>query len=256
MEQLNFKLEHFEGPLDLLLTLVKKNKVSIYDIPISVILEQYLAVMQEMQEMDLEVSSEFLVLAATLLQIKSRMLLPKPEEETEDGEDPREELIRRLLEYSKVKAAAEYLRPRQSIGAAMFFKAPDLIERPPAEWSYAGMTPENLIAAYKRAYQKLERRQPPPKHSFHGIVGHEKVSVREKVAGIWKRLIQKSRMKFKELFRGVKSKPEAVASFLAVLELIKLKKIRIEYGENEDISNPQIFRTDDEGVSNWNGIEE
>lgn len=256
MEQLNFKLEHFEGPLDLLLTLVKKNKVSIYDIPISVILEQYLAVMQEMQEMDLEVSSEFLVLAATLLQIKSRMLLPKPEEETDDGIDPREELVRRLLEYSKVKAAAEYLRPRQSIGAAMFFKAPDLIERPPAEWSYAGMTPENLIAAYKRAYQKLERRQPPPKHSFQGIVGHEKVSVREKVAGIWKRLVQKSRMKFKELFRGVKSKPEAVASFLAVLELIKLKKIRIEYGENEDISNPQIFRTDDEGVSDWNGIEE
>lgn len=256
MEQLNFKLEHFEGPLDLLLTLVKKNKVSIYDIPITVILEQYLAVMQEMQEMDLEVSSEFLVLAATLLQIKSRMLLPKPEEEAEDGVDPREELVRRLLEYSKVKAAAEYLRPRQSIGAAMFFKAPDLIERPPAEWSYAGMTPENLIAAYKRAYQKLERRQPPPKHSFQGIVGHEKISVREKVAGIWKQLIRKSRMKFKELFCGVKSRPEAVASFLAVLELIKLKKIRIEYGENEDISNPQIFRTDDEGVSDWNGIEE
>lgn len=256
MEQLNFKLEHFEGPLDLLLTLVKKNKVSIYDIPISVILEQYLAVMQEMQEMDLEVSSEFLVLAATLLQIKSRMLLPKPEEENEDGDDPREELIRRLLEYSKVKAAAEYLRPRQSIGAAMFFKTPDLIERPPAEWSYAGMTPENLIAAYKRAYQKLERRQPPPKHSFHGIVGHEKVSVHDKVTSIWKRLISKSRMKFKELFRGVKSRPEAVASFLAVLELIKLKKIRIEYEENEDISNPRIFRTDDEGVSDWTGIEE
>lgn len=255
MEQLNFKLEHFEGPLDLLLTLVKKNKVSIYDIPISVILEQYLAVVQEMQEMDLEVSSEFLVLAATLLQIKSRMLLPKTEEETEE-EDPREELVRRLLEYKKVKEAAEYLRPRQSIGAAMFFKVPDAIERPPAEWSYAGMTPENLIAAYKRAYQKLERRQPPPKQSFHGIVGHEKVSVREKVSGIWKKLINKSRMKFKELFHGVKSRPEAVASFLAVLELIKLKKIRIEYGKNEDISNPQIFRTEEDGVTDWNGIEE
>ena len=84
MEQLNFKLEHFEGPLDLLLTLIRKNKVSIYDIPISVILDQYLAVMQEMQEMDLEVSSEFLVLAATLLQIKSKMLLPKAEDENEE----------------------------------------------------------------------------------------------------------------------------------------------------------------------------
>ncbi|MEE1013736.1 MAG: segregation/condensation protein A [Clostridia bacterium] len=256
MEQLKFKLEHFEGPLDLLLTLVRKNKVSIYDIPISVILDQYLAVVQEMQEMDLEVSSEFLVLAATLLQIKSRMLLPKPEEENEEEIDPREELIRRLVEYSKVKAAAEYLRPRQTIGASMFFKAPDLIEQPPAEWNHAGMTPENLIAAYKRAYQKLERKQPPPKHSFAGIVGHEKVSVRQKVAGIWKRLVQKSRMKFKELFSGVKSKPEAVASFLAVLELIKLKKIRVEYGENEDISNPQIFRTDNAEEADWNAIED
>lgn len=256
MEQLQFKLEHFEGPLDLLLTLVRKNKVSIYDIPISMILEQYLAVVQEMQEMDLEVSSEFLVLAATLLQIKSRMLLPKPEEEDEDALDPREELILRLLEYSKVKEAAEYLRPRQSIGAAMFFKAPDFIERPPAEWNYAGMTTENLIAAYKRAYQKLERKQPPPKHSFAGIVGHEKVSVRQKVAGIWKRLLTKSKIKFKELFQGVQSKPEAVASFLAVLELIKLKKIRIEYAENGDISNPRIFRTGNGEDADWNTIED
>ena len=255
MEQIKFKLEHFEGPLDLLLTLVRKNKVSIYDIPISLILEQYLAVVQEMQEMDLEVSSEFLVLAATLLQIKSRMLLPKPETETEDDIDPREELIRRLVEYSKVKGAAEYLRPRQSIGASMFFKTPDAIERPPAEFSMAGMTGENLITAYKRAYQKLERKQPPPVHSFAGIVGHEKVSVRKKVSGIWNRLMKKSKMKFKELFFGVKSRPEAVASFLAVLELIKLKKIRIEYGEDADISNPRIFRTDDE-AADLSGIEE
>lgn len=256
MEQLNFKLEHFEGPLDLLLTLVRKNKVSIYDIPISIILDQYLAVVQEMQEMDLEVSSEFLVLAATLLQIKSRMLLPKPEEDEEDALDPKEELIRRLVEYSKIKDAAEYLRPRQSIGASMFFKVPDLIERPPAEWSYAGMTPENLILAYKRAYQKLERKQPPPKHSFHGIVGHEKVSMREKVASIWNRLLKKSRLKFRELFRGIKSRPEAVASFLAVLELIKLKKIRIEYEEQGDFSNPQIFRTGNAEDVDLNSIED
>ncbi len=256
MEQLQFKLEHFEGPLDLLLTLVRKNKVSIYDIPISMILDQYLAVVQGMQEMDLEVSSEFLVLAATLLQIKSRMLLPKTEEEENEEIDPREELIRRLVEYSKVKDAAEYLRPRQSIGASMFYKPPDVIERPPAEWNLSCMTPDNLIAAYKRAYQKLERKQPPPKHSFQGIVGHEKVSVRQKVMGIWKRLMKKSKMKFKELFSGVKSKPEAVASFLAILELMKLKKIRVEYGENNDFSNPQIFREENANESDWNMIED
>ena len=132
MEQLSFKLENFEGPLDLLLTLIKKNKVSIYDIPISMILDQYLEVMQEMKEMDLEVSSEFLVLAATLLQIKSKMLLPDPEEENEDGVDPREELVKRLIEYSKVKGAVEFLEPRQNIGASMFYRVPESIERPPA----------------------------------------------------------------------------------------------------------------------------
>ncbi len=254
MEQINYKLEHFEGPLDLLLTLIRKNKVNIYDIPISMILDQYLAVVQEMQEMDLEVSSEFLVLAATLLQIKSKMLLPKPEEEAEEV-DPRQELVRRLLEYSRIKEAAEYLRPRQNIGATRFYKVPDVIERPPAEWNYASMTVENLMEAYKRAYQKLERKQPPPKHSFEGIVGHEKVSLRKKVAGIWNRLLRKSQMMFKDLFSGAKSKPEAVASFLAVLELIKMKKIRVEYGEDMNIANPKVFRTDDGGVD-LTGIED
>lgn len=256
MEQLNFKLEHFEGPLDLLLTLIRKNKVSIYDIPISVILDQYLAVMQEMQEMDLEVSSEFLVLAATLLQIKSKMLLPKTEDENEEEGDPREELVRRLLEYQKIKEAAAYLAPRQHIGASMFFKTPDVIERKPAEWNLSSMTKENLYAAYQRAFLRLERKQPPPKQSFAGIVGHEKVSLRQKVTGIWKRLVQKSKMKFLELFSGVKSKPEAVASFLAVLELIKMKKIRIEYGDDHSIKNPRVYRTDDAETVDLTGIED
>ena len=256
MEQLKFKLENFEGPLDLLLTLVRKNKVSIYDIPISLILEQYLDIMRDMQEMNLEISSEFLVLAATLLQIKSKMLLPKPEDELDDGTDPREELMLRLIEYSKVKGASEFFKSRQHIGLFRFYKAPDVIERPPAEWNYAGMTPDNLILAYKRAYQKLERKLPPPKHSFEGIVGHEKVSVRQKVSGIWKRLLSKSKLMFRELFKGVHSKPEAVASFLAVLELIKLKKIRIEYNDKNDISNPKIYRSDDKLDMDLNNIED
>ncbi len=256
MDQLKFHLDHFEGPLDLLLTLVRKNKVSIYDIPISMILDQYLAVMQEMQEMDLEISSEFLVLAATLLQIKSKMLLPKAEDEEDDGVDPREELARRLAEYSKVKNAAAVLTQRQNIGASLFFKVPDVIERPPAEWNYASLTPENLLLAYQRAYQKLERKQPPPKHSFVGIVGHEKVSVRKKVASIWKTILGRSRILFRDLFHGTTSRPEAVASFLAVLELIKLKKIRVEYGEDADFSNPSIFPMDDNPDMEFNEIED
>lgn len=245
MEQLKFKLDSFEGPLDLLLMLIRKNKVSIYDIPISIILEQYLAVMNEMKETDLEISSEFLVLAATLLQIKSKMLLPKTQDDDEDGVDPREELVKRLEEYKKVKESIEYFKAREGIGASMFFKAPDAIDRPPAELNYALLTPENLNIAYKRAFQKLERKLPPPKHSFAGIVGHEKVSVRSRVAGIWKRLVKKSQVFFKELFKETKTRAEAVASFLAVLELIKINKIRIEYDNDGNISNPKVYKTDD-----------
>ncbi|MEG2381823.1 MAG: segregation/condensation protein A, partial [Oscillospiraceae bacterium] len=227
MEQLKFKLTGFEGPLDLLLTLIRKNKMSIYDIPIAVILDQYIAVMTDMKELDLEVSSEFLVLAATLLQIKSKMLLPKPEVE-DDGLDPREELVKRLIEYKKAKMGAKYLTSRQHIGGERFYKLPDPIERPPAEWNYSSLTPENLVIAYKRAFQKLERSQPPPRRSFEGIVGHEKVSVKSRVKRIWDNFKKKSNVLFKELFIGTKTRPEAVASFLAVLELIKLKKIVVE----------------------------
>lgn len=243
MEHLSFKVLDFEGPLDLLLALIRKNKVSIYDIPINVIVSQYFDVIKQMKEDNLDVSSEFLVLAATLLQIKSRMLLPKPEED--DEEDPKEELIRRLEEYKKIKAAAKYLDERKNIGDSMFFKQPDRIEKPPAEWNYSKLTPENLVLAYKQAYVKMERRQPPPRRSFEGIVGHERVSVRSRVKYIWDRLVKRTGVFFKELFAGVKSKPEAIASFLAVLEMIRMNKISVEYDESGDISNPLVSAESD-----------
>ena len=121
MEQLSFKLDAFEGPLDLLLMLIKKNKVSIYDIPIATILDQYLEVVQSMKEMDLEVSSGFLVLAATLLQIKSKMLLPK--EDDEEEEDPRTELVRRLLEYQQIKESIEFFREHENSDFGIFFNS-------------------------------------------------------------------------------------------------------------------------------------
>lgn len=228
MEQLSFKLESFEGPLDLLLTLIKKNKVSIYDIPIAEILDQYLSVMQQMEEMDLELSSEFLVLAATLLQIKSKMLLPSEEDEPE--EDPRAELVRRLVEYNKIKESMEFFRERENIGYNLFFKLPDMIERPPAQMDYSELTPQGLLEAYRESFSKMERKLPPPKRSFSGIVGHEKVSVREKVGRIWRGLLNRGKILFRDIFKGVKSRAEAVASFLAVLELIKMNKIEVEGG--------------------------
>ena len=256
MQRLKFEVGSFEGPLDLLLILIKKNKVSIYDIPIAEILDQYLEIMTSMQEQDLELSSEFLVLAATLLQIKSKMLLPKPEEDEEEGEDPREELVRKLLEYKKIKKVVPFLDERKNIGATRFYKLPDIIEPPPAEYNYASLTPENLLAGYKRAFQRLERRQPPSKQSFEGIVGHEKVSIRSKVKKIWTSLKLKSKTLFKDIFKGTKTRAEAVASFLAVLELVKLNRINVEYGEDGDYSNPMIYKNDNSQVFEVEKIED
>lgn len=247
MEQLSFKLDAFEGPLDLLLMLIKKNKVSIYDIPIATILDQYLEVMRQMEQMDLEVSSEFLVLAATLLQIKSKMLLPKEDNEAEE-EDPRTELVRHLLEYQQIKESIGFFREHENADAGLFFKLPDVIERPPAQMNYSKMTLENLFEAYKMSFVKLERKLPPPKRSFSGIVGHEKVSVRERVRKIWNGLVNRGKMLFKEIFKGVKSKPEAVASFLAVLEMIKMNKIIVE---NTDVKGEYLVTkiTDDDNFN-------
>lgn len=246
MEQLSFKLEAFEGPLDLLLMLIKKNKVNIYDIPIATILDQYLEVMRNMEKMDLEVSSEFLVLAATLLQIKSKMLLPKENEEEE--EDPRTELVRRLLEYQRIKESIAFFREHENADVGLFFKLPDAIERPPAEMNYSKLTLENLFESYKVSFVKMERKLPPPKRSFSGIVGHEKVSIREKVRKIWNRLIEKGKVMFRDIFKNVKSRPEAVASFLAVLEMIKMNKIVVEdTGVNGEYSVTKI--TDDDNFN-------
>ncbi len=234
MDKLLFDLEAFKGPLDLLLVLIKKNKVNIYDIPISSILDQYLEVMATMKELDLEVSSEFLVLAATLLQIKSKMLLPKADDEEEE-EDPREELVKRLLLYKEFKEKAGYLKTRENEGYKMFFKLPEVIEAPPVIYDYSNLDGDVLLKAYKTTFLNIERKMPPPKKSFSGIVGHEKVSVREKVKRIWNKIVKKSKVLFKDIFSDVSSKPEAVASFLAVLELIKLKKIRVD-GEADNIT--------------------
>ncbi len=231
MTQLSFKLDSFEGPLDLLLMLIKKNKVSVYDIPIAEILEQYLTVIKQLEELDLELSSEFLVMAATLLQIKSKMLLPQDDEDSSE-EDPRYELVRRLVDYKHIKESIDFFRKHENSDDVLFFKLPDVIERPPAVLNYSTLTTENLYEAYKMSFAKLERKLPPPKRSFSGIVGHEKVSVRGRVRNIWNKLVNRGRMFFKDIFKGVKSRPEAVASFLAVLEMIKLNKISVDIDDD------------------------
>ncbi len=232
MERIKFKLNTFEGPLDLLLHLIQKNKVNIYDIPISLITDQYMEYIQSMQEMYLEISSEFLVMAAQLLHIKSKMLLPK-HDELEEEEDPREELANRLAIYRSFKAVNLYLRQFEEIGNSIYCKPPDYIERKVIDQSFKELTIENLLNAFFNLYERLQTKNTNPKKTFETIVYKPKVSIFSKVKEILRKIKNLKIIKFNDMFYSMKSKSEAVASFLAVLELLKLNKLKMTVKKGE-----------------------
>lgn len=227
MEKVLYKLENFEGPLDLLLHLITKNKVSIYDIPIVEITDQYLEAIEGIEESQLENTSEFLVLAAQLLLIKSKMLLPKEEVEEEE-EDPREELARRLLEYQKYKEASQELRKTEFWSRYMFFKESEKIDFPIPQYDRHHETDE-LINAFNAILQRKIRKEKPKKKAFFGIVGREKVSVEDMSKKVYSMLSEKKKLPFKNLFKKSDSRPEMIATFLALLEMIKMNKISADY---------------------------
>lgn len=227
MEKMQYKLESFNGPLDLLLHLITKNKVSIWDIPIVEITEQYLEAIEGIEDSALEDTSEFLVLAAQLLYIKSKMLLPKPETDEEE-EDPREELARRLEEYKLFKEASASLRKSEFSSRYMFFKPEEKIEFPLPEYDRHHEVDE-LLDAFAAIMARKERRKKPEKRAFSGIVGREKVSVEDMVEKVCKYLAKTPKLNFKAVFKPDDSKPEMIATFLAILEMIKLNKIKAEY---------------------------
>lgn len=219
--QLSVKLEVFEGPLELLLHLLKKNKVSIYDIPIVKITAQYMEYLDAYQKFDMELSSEFLLLAAELLLIKSKMLLPRHDEEEE--EDPRKDLVARLEEYQKIKKAAEFLKGQEFSAYYNFFKQPDIIEKRAPDYSTQSFDLERLLDAFRVILDRTERKAPPPKTSFSGIVGHEKVSVTSRAEYIKERLRREKKISFTALFENITTRPALVATFLALLEMMKLE---------------------------------
>ncbi|MBQ3461938.1 MAG: segregation/condensation protein A [Clostridia bacterium] len=227
MEQVTYKLENFEGPLDLLLTLIQKNKVSIYDIPIFEITEQYLEAIDGIEEMNLDNTSEFLVMASQLLYIKSKMLLPKNEED-EDEEDPREELARRLYEYQQYKEASQELRKSEFSTKYMVFREAEKINFPIPEYDKHHEVDE-LLTAFDSILRRHLRKAKPEKRAFSQIVGREKVSVDDMVEKICKRLRKSKRIKFETLFQEGDSKPEMIATFLAVLEMVKGGKLFADY---------------------------
>ena len=228
------KLEAFEGPLDLLLHLIDKNKVSIYDIPIEKITAQYMECLEQMQAFDMEVSSEFLLMASELLLIKSKMLLPRHEEEEED---PRKNLADRLLAYQQMKSAAVFLKEHEGDGRFLFCKKPDEIEKAAPDYSDQAFDVEQLIEALGEVLIKTQRREPPPKTSFVGIGGHEHVSSASCVTHIKNTLRIKKHVSFKSAFRGLTSRPQIVVSFLIILEMIRLGHVCVE------VKNSEIYLT-------------
>jgi len=176
----------------------------------------------------LDNASEFIVMAAQLLYIKSKMLLPKPQEEEE--EDPREDLAARLLEYQKYKEASKELRKTEFWSRYMIFKEPEKIDFPIPEYDRRHEVDE-LIDAFAAILARKERKRKPTKKAFSGIVGREKVSVDDMVEKVCKFLAKTPRLPFTKLFRKQDSKPEMIATFLAVLEMIKLNRIYADYDE-------------------------
>ena len=221
MEKLSYKIEVFEGPMDILLTLIAKNKLNIYDIPISELLEQYMGQIKIMQSENMDVASEFLEMAARLVHIKSVSLLPKKEEEEEEL---RRELTGQLLEYQLCKKIALQLSAQVTFDKFVRETA-DI----PADLTYKrSHNPLDLVKAYLNAVGRGKRFLPPPKDRFSELVTRRFVSVSSQVVFVLRRLLKKSELAYKKLFEGKTDSSERVAAFLAVLELVKGKRIRVD----------------------------
>lgn len=234
------KLQVFEGPLDLLLHLLDKNKVNIYDIPIVEITAQYLEYIAEMKRNDLNVMSEFLVMAATLIDIKSRMLLPVEASEDEEVEDPRTELVQQLLEYKMYKCMAYELRDRQMDAQKVLFKEPTIpaevaeYEQPvDMEALVSDLTLAKLNDIFKSVMKKQVEKIDPVRSKF-GKIEKEEVSLADKMVLLENYCLTHSNFSFRSLLEAQSSKMEIIVTFLAILELMKMGKIFITQDKTFD----------------------
>jgi segregation and condensation protein A len=228
----HYKLESFEGPLDLLLHLLDKEEIEIYDIPVSRITDQYMEYLSAMQEMELDVTSEFLVMAATLLAMKSGQLLPRPpvmeefEEywDEDEGLDPRDELVLKLVEYRRFKQLAEQLRDRELARSLVYSKEPEDLtpylkedDTHPLE----GLDLTDLMAAFRKALRKAVRR------NAVATVRRDEISVKDRIMDISELLRDDETVRLSRLISTGMERHEIVVTFLAILELMKMKKVRV-----------------------------
>lgn len=231
--ELKVELQAFEGPLDLLLHLIDKNKVNIFDIPIVEITNQYMEYIEEMKRQDLNVMSEFIVMAATLLAIKSKMLLPVEETEDEEVEDPRAELVEQLLQYKMYKSISYELRDRQSDAEHILYKVPTLpdevlaFEQPvDVDELISDLTLNKLQAIFQSVMRRQENRVDPIRSKF-GTIRKEEVSLEDKMAYVSNYCYSHRKFSFKQLLMEQHSKTELIVTFLSILELMKAGTIYI-----------------------------
>ena len=226
-------LKQFDGPLDLLLTLISRAKVDIQDIFVSEITEQYLESMKLVDELDMDSASEFLQMAATLLEIKSRAMLPKPPKPEEEGElSPEEELIRQLTEYKQFKEISARMHTLEEEARALMTKLPEEYPLPPPNIEITGLTLEKLAKAFKKVLDRAEEREMSDKMASREI-RRDSFTVAGCMAFIGRRL-RKGSCRFDELFGESYTREEVITMFLAILEMAKLNRLRIEQNSAYD----------------------
>ncbi|MBE5931824.1 MAG: segregation/condensation protein A [Lachnospiraceae bacterium] len=236
-DKLEFKINEFQGPLDLLLHLIEKNKFNIFDIPIVEITEQYLEYVNAMQESNLDIMSEFLVMAATLISIKAKMLLPKEEEEEEEEEDPRAELVRRLLEYKMYKYASYELKDMEMDAVRAYYKGasiPDEVKQYKEEIDPAEVVGDTTLAMLNEIFNQVMKRtvdRVDPIRSKFGTIEKEEVRIEDKMDEIRTSVKGLKGINFKTLLEMQASKINIIVTFLAVLELMKVGDIVIRQDE-------------------------
>ena len=233
-------MEDFEGPLDVIFELLSKNKIEIQDVSITAILEQYLAYLDEMKRLDMEIASEFITMASHLMLIKTKMLLSAAEQQ--EAEDELDQLRKTLIErrrkeaMEQIRLAVAELEPRNEIGRCIFTKEPEPLRK--AEGYRYQHEVKDLLRALELISERSRRQLPPPTQNFKGIVGKEPYPVAKKSGEVLRQLLLRGVEKLKALFRGNKSRSEVVATFLAILELCKTNAISLEddnSGENPNV---------------------
>ena len=227
--------EDFDGPLDVILLLLSKNKIEIQDISISSITEQYLAYLDEMKRMDMEIASDFIAMASHLMLIKTKMLLSAAEQE--EAQSEMELLIQSLKDrqrrdaLEKVRTSARFLEQRNELGLGLFTRGQEPYEKD-RTYRYRH-EPEDLTRALAQIAERAQRQLPPPASNFQGIVGKEPYPVTKKADQVLRKLLLRGWSRFRQLFRGNRSRSEIVATFLAVLELCRTRKVDID-GQGDD----------------------